>query len=129
MVRVGKNLKSLVASLLTVDAVKRLGTHGASEVMQHPCLKDIDWNRMLLRQYLVCSSSHTPTVPDSFFLFEFRSSLQAPYIPPTPHPCASWQNHSLPEQSKIPGLKIVDPPLHLVHDNRFPLLTVWEVWG
>lgn len=95
-VRVGKNLKSFVASLLTVDAAKRLGTRGASEVKQHSYLKDVVWNRMLLRQYL------------------------APYLPPTPHPAASWHNHPLPEQSKIPDLKVVVPPLHLAHDNRFP---------
>ncbi|KAF8234854.1 kinase-like protein [Tricholoma matsutake] len=97
-VRVGKKVRSLVAGLLMVDAVHRLGAHGASEVMQHLCLKDVVWDRMLLRQYL------------------------APYIPPTPRPCASWHRHPLPEQSKIPGLKIVEPPLHLVHDNRFPPL-------
>jgi hypothetical protein len=56
------------------------------------------------------------------FLFEILSSLQARYVPPAPHPAASWHNHPLPEQRKIPDLKVVTPPLHLVHDNRFPPL-------
>lgn len=31
-----------------------------------------------------------------------------------------WHDLPLPKQEYIPGLKIVNPYLHLAHDNRFP---------
>jgi hypothetical protein len=47
-------------------------------------------------------------------------ALQAPYVPPTPDLSASWHMHPMPEQHKFPDLTIASPPLHLLHDNRFP---------
>ena len=51
--RIGKNLKSLITGLLTVEASERLGYGGASDVMLHPWLSDVDWDKIQQRQYLV----------------------------------------------------------------------------
>ncbi|RDB21530.1 cAMP-dependent protein kinase catalytic subunit PRKX [Hypsizygus marmoreus] len=95
-VRVGKTLKALVAALLTKDATKRIGFRGATEVMAHPWLKHVDFNRVERRKYL------------------------APYVPKEPHPEHTWHREPLPRQDRLPGLKIVPPLPHLQFDRRFP---------
>lgn len=52
-IRPGKNLKDLVARLLTVDASQRLGAYGVQDVMNHPWLSNIDWRKIATRQYCV----------------------------------------------------------------------------
>ncbi|KAI9571383.1 kinase-like domain-containing protein [Boletus coccyginus] len=49
--RVGKSLKSLVAGLLTHEAVNRLGV--AKPVTKHPWLSRIDWKKMNGHSYIV----------------------------------------------------------------------------
>lgn len=69
-IRVGRKLRNLVASLLTVDAAKRLGAYGAQEVMNHPWLETIDWMKVARREYRVslriCSCVDIPTHGSTF---------------------------------------------------------------
>ncbi|KAJ7161474.1 kinase-like domain-containing protein [Mycena crocata] len=51
-VHVGRKLKSLVHDLLTVNANKRLGANGVEDVMAHPWLATVDWNKMRRKQYI-----------------------------------------------------------------------------
>ncbi|KAF8891186.1 kinase-like domain-containing protein [Infundibulicybe gibba] len=93
---VGKTLKDLVSSLLTVDAAERLGGQGAIDVRQHPWLNNVDWEKVQAKEYL------------------------APFIPPRPDHHELWHREPLPKQQSIPDLPIVAPPLYLAHDDRFP---------
>lgn len=51
--RVGKHLRDLIERLLDADPCKRLGHNGSSDIADHPWLKDVDWEKMLGRHYLV----------------------------------------------------------------------------
>ncbi|TFK42474.1 kinase-like domain-containing protein [Crucibulum laeve] len=94
--RVGKHLKSIVADLLEINPKERLGTDG-KPVFEHPWLQNVNWMKMERKQYL------------------------APYLPNCPSSTDAWHSQSLPNQREVPGLKVVEPALHLAHDNRFPL--------
>jgi hypothetical protein len=53
-ISVSKNLKNLVAALFEHDPIERLGSiDDAEELMDHPWLSHIDWDKMEARQYLV----------------------------------------------------------------------------
>ncbi|KAF8965221.1 kinase-like domain-containing protein [Flammula alnicola] len=95
-VKIGRNLKDLVESLLTVEPASRLGSASAEEVQDHPWLSNVDWLKMSNRQYL------------------------APFIPKARNMSELWHDMPLPKQSHVPGLALVEPPIHLAHDNRFP---------
>ncbi|GLB34802.1 putative protein tyrosine kinase [Lyophyllum shimeji] len=95
-VEIRKHLKSLISGLLTVDAAKRLGSKGSDEVRNHEWLKLVNWSAIEERKYL------------------------APYVPQEPHLAENWQSQPLPEQKKIPGLKIVTPPPYLAYNDCFP---------
>ncbi|KAF8077792.1 kinase-like domain-containing protein, partial [Lyophyllum atratum] len=95
-VNIGKHLKSLISSLLTVDAVNRLGTGGWEEVRNHEWLKLVKWSGIEERKYL------------------------APFVPNEPHLADTWHSQPLPQQKKIPGLRIVTPPPHLAYNDCFP---------
>lgn len=51
--RVGKSLKSLVSGLLTVNASERIGKGGVLDIMEHPWLSNMDWDKIRERKYLV----------------------------------------------------------------------------
>ena len=42
---------NFINSLLKRKPSMRLGSNGIEEIMTHPWLKDIDWNRMLQKKY------------------------------------------------------------------------------
>ncbi|KAJ3988369.1 kinase-like domain-containing protein [Lentinula detonsa] len=97
-VRVGAMVKALVAALLTLDPLERLGTHDAQEVMENPWFENVDWAKYHSRQY----------------------------VPPTrrnvyPGPGERWHEFALPMQKDVPGLKVTEPPLELAYDTRFKL--------
>ncbi|KAJ3762744.1 kinase-like domain-containing protein [Lentinula raphanica] len=95
-VRVGKTVKRLVAALLTLNPLERLGTHDVQEIMDYPWFENVDWAKYHSRQY----------------------------VPPTrqnvyPGPGERWHELALPNQQDVPGLKIVEPPIELHYDSRF----------
>ncbi|KAF8623460.1 hypothetical protein AX15_006244 [Amanita polypyramis BW_CC] len=92
---VGKDVKSVVESLLHVNTYKRLGYHGYNEVSSHPVFRKIDWSKVENKLYI------------------------APHIPPSPHDAGEWHKYPLPRQTEIPGLKIAELPAQLAHDARF----------
>ncbi|KIK58156.1 hypothetical protein GYMLUDRAFT_45352 [Collybiopsis luxurians FD-317 M1] len=93
--RVGKTVKALVASLLAVDPLERLGTYGVQEIMSHPWFMGIDWAKIQSRQYL------------------------SPYKKTYHGHADRWHDVRLPEQKHVPGLEIEQPPLELRYDPRF----------
>ncbi|KAF9227735.1 kinase-like protein [Gyrodon lividus] len=93
-IRVGKSLKSLVAGLLTHEAVNRLGV--AEPVTSHPWLGGIDWKKMNGHRYI------------------------APWVPGDVHLSQTWQELRLPAQCKVPELRVVVPAEHLRNDHRLP---------
>ncbi|KAG8217671.1 kinase-like domain-containing protein [Butyriboletus roseoflavus] len=92
--RVGRSLKSLVAGLLTHEAVNRLGI--ARPVTEHPWLSSIDWKKMNGHSYI------------------------APWIPGDVHLSQKWQDRCLPLQQRVPDLQIIIPPGYLRNDRRLP---------
>jgi hypothetical protein len=52
-------------------------------------------------------------VPSFFF-------RQAPFVPKYVDKAKLWHRMPMPKQAHVPGLKVVEPPIHLAHDNRFP---------
>ncbi|KAG6376300.1 kinase-like domain-containing protein [Boletus reticuloceps] len=92
--RVGKSLKSMVAGLLTHEAVNRLGV--AKPVTKHPWLSGIDWKKMNGQSYI------------------------APWIPGELHLSRTWQDKRLGAQESVPDLEIVAPPEFLRNDRRLP---------
>ncbi|KAF8447790.1 kinase-like domain-containing protein [Boletus edulis BED1] len=92
--RVGKSLKSMVAGLLTHEAVNRLGV--AKPVTKHPWLSGIDWKKMNGQSYI------------------------APWIPGELHLSRTWQDKRLGSQEMVPDLEIVAPPEFLRNDRRLP---------
>jgi hypothetical protein len=55
--RVGNDLRDLVSGLLAFDAENRLGTFGVCQVVEHPWLGNVDWERMEAKQYIVRPAS------------------------------------------------------------------------
>jgi len=49
--KVGKNAKDLIEKLFVTDPKKRLGFNSADEVKNHPFFKDIDFNKVLNKEY------------------------------------------------------------------------------
>ncbi|KDR81719.1 hypothetical protein GALMADRAFT_207144 [Galerina marginata CBS 339.88] len=94
-IKAGKNLKALVSSLLELDPELRLGQE-TEHVKCDPWLSNIDWSKMQRRKYL------------------------APFMPKLIDSSELWHDSPLPKQEYIPGLKTVEPPLHLAHDDRYP---------
>lgn len=46
--------------------------------------------------------------------------FQAPCVPKTARPMAAWLDKALPAQGEVPGLRVVEPPVELQYDERFP---------
>ncbi|KAF5379864.1 hypothetical protein D9757_007248 [Collybiopsis confluens] len=98
--RVGKTTRALVSALLAADPLKRLGTFGVQEIMDHAWFGGIDWAKVHARQYL---SPHKNT-----------------YLGPGER----WHTLPLPKQENVPGLPVAVPPPELRHDARFKLKTL-----
>ncbi|KAJ3998835.1 kinase-like domain-containing protein, partial [Lentinula boryana] len=118
-VRVGATVKALVAALLTLDPLERLGTHDAQEVMENPWFENVDWARYHSRQYVVGIFSLS-------FSFDCAQIDITSMQPPTrrnvyPGPGERWHEFALPMQQDVPGLKVTEPSLELVYDTRFKL--------
>ncbi|KAF9013932.1 kinase-like domain-containing protein [Cyathus striatus] len=94
-IQVGDNLKDLISQLLRKNAVERLGNN-IREVYNHPWLENINWDKIEQKQYF------------------------APYIPETTPLAEQWHHWPLPRQRAIPDVAIVEPPLYLMNDNRYP---------
>jgi len=107
--RIGKNLKSLISGLLTVEASERLGYGGASDVMLHPWLSDVDWDKIQQRQYLVSLSS--PFVPCPLFSDQIVSSR-----PHTFRPCPTRSTCGIlyPSHPRVVCLASKLPPFHSI---------------
>ncbi|TFK30037.1 kinase-like protein [Coprinopsis marcescibilis] len=78
--RVGTHLKGLVESLLEPDPRRR---PALDDVLSHPWLKGIDWERLRNKQYL------PPFLPDKWKLSD-----------------TLYQGGPLPKQSQVPGLQV-----------------------
>ncbi|KAE9398378.1 kinase-like protein [Gymnopus androsaceus JB14] len=94
--RVGKTAKALVAALLAVDPMKRLGTYDAQEVMDYPWFRNVDWAKIQSRQY------PSPRRKNGY-----------------PGPGERWHELALPKQKNVPGLRVAEPPIELRYDRRF----------
>jgi protein kinase X len=111
--RVGADLKSIVAGLLTTSAEHRLGVEGS--VLDHPWLENIDFDKLDSGNYMVC-----PLVRANIFAMSNGWTIQAPWIPEVPAPTQTWLNKGLPPQQYIPGLKVCPPAVHREWDDRLP---------
>lgn len=49
-IKVSEEAKDLIKRLLTVNPVERLGYTGATEIMDHPFFKSIDWDDIFKRR-------------------------------------------------------------------------------
>ncbi|KAL0061460.1 hypothetical protein AAF712_011683 [Marasmius tenuissimus] len=94
-VRIGKTLKAFINSLLQPHPQNRLGTFGVQQVMDHPWLGNIDWAKIVSRQY-VCPMD----IPDKYIT-------------------RTWHSRALPKQTQMPGLRVKKAALYLQHDKRF----------
>ncbi|KAF9068312.1 kinase-like domain-containing protein [Rhodocollybia butyracea] len=92
---VGKTIKALVASLLAVDPMERMGTYGVQEVLDYPWFKNVDWVKIQSREY-TC-----PVDKDVL------------------GPGERWHRHPLPKREIVLGLNVVEPSLELRYDERF----------
>ncbi|KAJ3807681.1 kinase-like domain-containing protein [Lentinula aff. lateritia] len=97
-VYVGKIVKTLVAALLTVDPLERLGTHGVQEVMDYPWFQNVDWAKYHSRHYV-------PPTRENIY----------------PGPGERWHELALPRPQNVSDLQLTEPALELRHDSRFKL--------
>ncbi|KAJ4496991.1 kinase-like domain-containing protein, partial [Lentinula lateritia] len=95
-VYVGKIVKTLVAALLTVDPLERLGTHGVQEVMDFPWFENVDWAKYHSRHYV-------PPTRENIY----------------PGAGERWHELALPRPQDVPGLQLTEPAVELRHDSRF----------
>jgi serum/glucocorticoid-regulated kinase 2 len=49
--QVGSKARSLLTKLLERDPAKRLGYNGAEEIRNHPFFEDINWQKLLAKEY------------------------------------------------------------------------------
>ncbi|KAJ4482497.1 kinase-like domain-containing protein, partial [Lentinula aciculospora] len=98
---ISNTIKTLVAALLTLDPLERMGTYGVQEVMGYAWFQNVDWAKYQARQYVVC---FLPT----------RENIY-------PGAGERWHELALPKQQDVPGLRIIEPPLELRYDSRFRL--------
>ncbi|KAF9265719.1 kinase-like protein [Marasmius fiardii PR-910] len=94
---IGRTLKAFIKALLQPHPEHRLGTYGVQHIMDHPWLSNVDWAKIISRQYVN---------PMASTIYE-------------PQPENSWHQAPLPQQKNIPGLKVKKPELYLRHDKRF----------
>ncbi|EEB95110.1 hypothetical protein MPER_05975, partial [Moniliophthora perniciosa FA553] len=94
-VRLGRTMKAFVDALLERDPTSRMGMHGIQQIMDHPWMGNVDWAKVVSREYVV------------------PIELDDPFITQT------WHRDALPRQKVVPGLRVVKPALYLRHDKRF----------
>ncbi|KAF9482828.1 kinase-like protein [Pholiota conissans] len=97
--KAGKNLNDVVSYLLAPHSSQRLGRHSARDVEKHAWLEAVEWDKMDRKGYL------------------------APFIPSQQDITKLWHKLPLPKQHYVPGLKVIEPPIHLKNDDRFPCHT------
>ncbi|KAK7040906.1 hypothetical protein VNI00_009502 [Paramarasmius palmivorus] len=110
--RIGKTMKAFVDALLEYNPAKRLGMFGVQEIMDHPWLKNIDWVKIVSREYLVCLAFHL-----------FRKGI-ANIEPGSDCPQRSLSDTELastPASSAEDDawFTVVKPEYYLRHDKRF----------
>lgn len=57
------NLQQFIRSLLTVNIANRLGTNGYEEIMEHPWMKKVNYEKVLKKVY---KPPFLPTLKDQF---------------------------------------------------------------
>ncbi|KAG7093438.1 hypothetical protein E1B28_007116 [Marasmius oreades] len=95
-IRVGRTLKAFINALLQPYPINRLGTYGVQQIMDHPWMANVDWTKIISRQYVIPME-----LGESHFV-------------------DSWHQAPLLQQSNIPGLNVKKPELYLRHDKRYP---------
>lgn len=69
---ISANAKSLLEGLLKKDPSKRLGFGGAIEIKQHPWFAEVDWDKMLNKEY---TALFVPLVNDKKDLQNFDTEF------------------------------------------------------
>ncbi|ESK94134.1 agc pka protein kinase [Moniliophthora roreri MCA 2997] len=93
--RLGRTMKAFVDALLEADPANRMGMYGVQQIMKHPWLRNVDWAKVVSREYVI------------------PMELDDPFTTQT------WHRDPLPQQKMVPGLRVVKPALYLRHDKRF----------
>ncbi|KAK0482544.1 kinase-like domain-containing protein [Armillaria novae-zelandiae] len=94
----GPNCKDLVSKFMHLDPCQRIGAKGTGlqEIQEHPWMRNIDWKKLLRREYL--SPNQEAMVP---------VKKQRQTVP-------------LPRKLRVPKLEIWQPPAHLAYDPKAP---------
>ncbi|KAK0229050.1 kinase-like domain-containing protein [Armillaria fumosa] len=94
----GPNCKDLLTKFMHVNPHDRIGAKGTGlrEIQEHPWMRNINWKKMLRREYL--------------------SPNQETMVP------VKKQRHTapLPRKLRVPRLEIWQPPAHLAYDPKAP---------